>query len=92
MLSTLRRDCGQVSTCPSGVLDQSMERMSAPIAPPPGNTPLIGVMYHFRMPPWLPTPTAISRRRALPGDSVPHVAIEAATSQVTSSGRVFPRL
>jgi hypothetical protein len=34
----IRRLCGHVSTGPSGVRDQSRERMSVPISPPPTNT------------------------------------------------------
>ena len=35
MLSDVRRVGGQESRGPSGVADQSIERMSAPISPPP---------------------------------------------------------
>ena len=35
MLSALRRLCGQPSTGPSGVFDQSSARMRSPISPPP---------------------------------------------------------
>src|SRR4051794_10699698 len=33
--TVVRRLCGQLSRGPSGVVDQSRERMSAPISPPP---------------------------------------------------------
>src|SRR5579864_4877829 len=35
MLTVLRRLCGQSSTGPSAVFDQSMSRMRAPMSPPP---------------------------------------------------------
>jgi hypothetical protein len=35
MLSAVRRLCGQAATGPTAVVDQSIERMSAPISPPP---------------------------------------------------------
>src|SRR5207249_2882427 len=38
----VRRLLGQFSTGPSLVLDQSVERMSAPISPPPANRSLAG--------------------------------------------------
>ena len=34
-LTTVRRDCGHVSGCPSGEADQSWVRISAPMTPPP---------------------------------------------------------
>jgi hypothetical protein len=34
-LIVVRKLCGQVSGEPKGVLDQSLERMSLPISPPP---------------------------------------------------------
>jgi hypothetical protein len=34
VLTVVRSDCGQLSTGPSAVLDQSSERISAPISPP----------------------------------------------------------
>ena len=35
VLTLVRKLCGQLSTAPSGVFDQSIERMRAPISPPP---------------------------------------------------------
>ena len=40
----VRRLCGQVSIGPRGERDQSRERMSAPISPPPTSQELEGVM------------------------------------------------
>src|SRR6185436_8753559 len=37
MLSAVRRLCGQLAAAPTAVLDQSIERMSAPMAPPPAS-------------------------------------------------------
>ena len=37
MLTALRRLCGQLSTGPSGVSDQSLALISAPISPPPAS-------------------------------------------------------
>jgi len=34
-LTVVRKLCGQLSGEPNGVLDQSLERMSLPISPPP---------------------------------------------------------
>lgn len=34
-LTEVRRLCGQLTGGPSGVFDQSIERISAPISPPP---------------------------------------------------------
>src|SRR5215471_10718977 len=34
-LTVVRRLCGHLSSGPSGVFDQSMERMTLPISPPP---------------------------------------------------------
>jgi hypothetical protein len=33
--TAVRKLCGQVSGCPSGLADQSYARVSAPISPPP---------------------------------------------------------
>src|SRR4051795_1297910 len=38
MLRAVRRLCGHESTGPTGVLDQSMVRISVPISPPPART------------------------------------------------------
>jgi hypothetical protein len=37
MLTAVRSDWGHVSTAPTGVFAQSMERMRAPISPPPAS-------------------------------------------------------
>src|SRR5438874_5825908 len=39
ILTAVRRLCGQFSTGPRRVFDQSIERISAPMSPPPTNTP-----------------------------------------------------
>ena len=41
MPTTLRRLCGQRSTAPSGVDDQSWARIRPPISPPPASTALV---------------------------------------------------
>ena len=38
MLSDVRRLCGHCSTGPTAVRDQSKDRMSSPISPPPAKT------------------------------------------------------
>src|SRR4051812_49263373 len=42
MLSAVRRLCGQLATAPTAVADQSIERMSAPISPPPASGSVLG--------------------------------------------------
>src|SRR5947207_3725168 len=39
ILTAVRRLCGQFSTGPRRVFDQSIERISAPMSPPSANTP-----------------------------------------------------
>jgi hypothetical protein len=42
MLSAVRRLCGHPSTGPTAVRDQSIDRMSAPISPPPVSGSVLG--------------------------------------------------
>jgi hypothetical protein len=43
MLRAVRRLCGHEELGPTGVLSQAMERMSAPISPPPSSHAACGV-------------------------------------------------
>src|SRR6187431_2990424 len=38
VLTVVRSDCGQSETGPSAVCDQSIDRINAPISPPPART------------------------------------------------------
>jgi hypothetical protein len=44
MLRAVRRLCGHVSAAPTAVRDQSSERISAPISPPPASGSILPVL------------------------------------------------
>src|SRR4051812_42641324 len=78
MLSAVRKLCGQVSTAPTGVLDQSIVLIRAPISPPPASGLAVAWARRSRSIPAIRGGRASSRRRDI------------STAQLVGSLRVPP--